>query len=197
LTTTATVDTSFSLFPRYRCWHEPYFWIRAINTICLYLPSLSLASRLSCRVTLALCVEIKIMANNLFPQVDGKLPIWQIAVAVTAVFNTAQNFFTLNLTKRVYNAVPQTQPVTPLHARTFGIWTLTASVVRLYAAYNIHNKAIYDMALLTYLFAFAHFSSEILIFRTARISIPVLSPVIVATTSLVWMIAQYDFYVKA
>jgi len=45
-----------------------------------------------------------------FPQVDGKLPIWQIAVAVTAVFNTAQNFFTLNLTKRVYNAVPQTQP---------------------------------------------------------------------------------------
>jgi Erg28 like protein len=39
----------------------------------------------------------------------------------------------------------------------------------------------YDMALLTYLFAFAHFSSEILIFRTAKISIPVLSPVIVAS----------------
>jgi hypothetical protein len=37
------------------------------------------------------------------------------------------------------------------------------------------------MALLTYLFAFAHFSSEILIFRTAKISIPVLSPVIVAS----------------
>jgi hypothetical protein len=84
------------------------------------------------------------------------------------------------------------------------------------------------MALLTYLFAFAHFSSEILIFRTAKINIPVLSPVIVASayhffvkvlrdlmialshdlpplfiiiiiiaTSLVWMILQYDFYVKA
>lgn len=37
------------------------------------------------------------------------------------------------------------------------------------------------MALLTYLFAFAHFSSEILIFRTAKINIPVLSPVIVAS----------------
>lgn len=37
------------------------------------------------------------------------------------------------------------------------------------------------MALLTYLFAFAHFSSEILIFRTAKISIPVLSPVVVAS----------------
>jgi Erg28 like protein len=37
------------------------------------------------------------------------------------------------------------------------------------------------MALLTYLFAFAHFSSEILIFRTAKINIPVLSPVVVAS----------------
>jgi hypothetical protein len=75
------------------------------------------------------------------------------------------------------------------------------------------------MALLTYFFAFAHFSSEILIFRTAKISIPVLSPVIVASayhffrnlryltivlahhpffvaTSLVWMFLQYDFYVN-
>ena len=43
------------------------------------------------------------------------------------------------------------------------------------------------MALLTYLFAFAHFSSEILIFRTTKISIPVLSPVIVASA--------YNFFV--
>ncbi|KAI0280808.1 Erg28-like protein [Russula aff. rugulosa BPL654] len=137
------------------------------------------------------------MASNFLPEGDGKLPMWQIAVAATALFNTVQNFVTLHFTKRLYNNVPAAHPVTPLQARTFGIWTLTASIVRLYAAYNIHNKAIYDMALLTYLFAFAHFSSEILIFRTAKISIPVLSPVVVATTSLVWMILQYDFYVKA
>ncbi|KAI9461598.1 Erg28-like protein [Lactarius psammicola] len=134
---------------------------------------------------------------NLLPQGDGKLPVWQMAVAATAVFNTLQNFITLRFTKRLYNNVPAAQPVTALQARTFGIWTLTASVVRLYAAYNIHNKAIYDMTLLTYLFAFAHFSSEILIFRTARISIPVLSPVIVSTASLIWMISQYDFYINA
>jgi len=137
------------------------------------------------------------MASIFLPQDQGMLPIWQLAVAATAVFNTVQNFVTLHFTKRLYNNIPETQPVTPLQARTFGIWTLTAAVVRWYAAYNIHNKAIYDMALLTYLFAFAHFSSEILIFRTAKISIPVLSPVIVATSSLVWMITQYDFYVHA
>lgn len=32
-------------------------------------------------------------------------------------------------------------PVTPLQARTFGVWTLTSAVIRFYAAYNINNKA--------------------------------------------------------
>ena len=92
--------------------------------ICSPLLYLSLASRRG-RVTPR--VEIQVMANNrtsnvrktcssiqshfvVFPQGDGKLPIWQIAVAVTAVFNTVQNFITLSLTKRLYNAVPATQP---------------------------------------------------------------------------------------
>ena len=39
--------------------HEPWFWIRAINIICLYLPSLSRASRRvsqSCRRVILACV---------------------------------------------------------------------------------------------------------------------------------------------
>ncbi|KAN0132992.1 Erg28 [Lactarius tabidus] len=134
---------------------------------------------------------------NFIPQGNGNLPVWQMVVAASALFNTVQNFVTLSLTKRLYNNVPAAQPVTSLQARTFAIWTLTSSAVRFYAAYNIRNKAIYDVTLLTYLFAFAHFSSEILIFRTAKISIPVLSPVIVSTVSLIWMISQYDFYINA
>jgi hypothetical protein len=73
------------------------------------------------------------------------------------------------------------------------------------------------MALFTYLIAFGHFSSELLIFRTAKINPALLSPVIVScefvqpifvalkmnvqsnpeATSLIWMLSQYDFYVKA
>lgn len=78
------------------------------------------------------------------------------------------------------------------------------------------------MAMMTYLVAFAHFSSEIFIFRTARLTGPVMSTVIVssqshrsyrafafipglfslmcrcqfAALSMTWMITQYDFYVK-
>jgi hypothetical protein len=43
------------------------------------------------------------------------------------------------------------------------------------------NLRIYDMALLTYLIAFGHFTSEICFFRTAKINLPVLSPVIVSS----------------
>jgi hypothetical protein len=89
--------------------------------------------------------------------------------------------------------------VTPLHARTFAAWTLTSAVVRIYAAYNINDKRcvyllhrdlsqcstlvfrLYDMALLTYLIAFGHFTSEILIFRTAKINTGIAGPLVVAS----------------
>ncbi len=75
------------------------------------------------------------------------------------------------------------------------------------------------MALFTYLFAFGHFSTELFIFKTARINTAVLSPVLVSSRSsfpptvipisvlthdllpsalsLIWMLNQYDFYVQS
>lgn len=41
------------------------------------------------------------------------------------------------------------------------------------------------MTLFTYLFAFAHFSSEFFIFRTASFGVGVMSPVIVSSTCFV------------
>ena len=59
----------------------------------------------------------------------------------------------------------------------------------LYFMYNavpyspkFYVSSIYDMTLFTYLFAFGHFSSELLIFRTAKINPGVMSPVVVAST---------------
>lgn len=49
-------------------------------------------------------------SSLVLPQGDGKLPTWQIAVAVTALFNTVQNFVTLHFTKRLYNNVPAAHP---------------------------------------------------------------------------------------
>ena len=95
--------------------------------------------------------------------------------------------------------------MTGLHARTFAVWTALAGVMRLYAAYNINLKMcalrsrftiratadaihlmthrIYDLTLFTYFFAFAHFGSELLIFRTATFGPGALSPVVVSSGS--------------
>ena len=49
------------------------------------------------------------------------------------------------------------------------------------AAPLILCRSIYDMTLLSFLIAFGHFATEILIYRTAKISAPALSPVIVSS----------------
>ena len=102
-------------------------------------------------------------------------------------------------------------PVTELQARTFAVWTALSGVVRLYAAYNTNLKMcvlsshlaikattdaicpltnrIYDLTLFTYLFAFAHFGSELLIFRTASFGPGSLSPVVVSSESTLMLAA--------
>lgn len=55
------------------------------------------------------------------------------------------------------------------------------------------NFRIYDMALLTYLIAFGHFTSEICFFRTAKINLPVLSPVIVSSMFHLLMFFYYTY----
>jgi hypothetical protein len=86
--------------------------------------------------------------------------------------------------------------VTPLSARTFGTWTLIQSMVRLYCAYNVSNPQIYQMAFLTYAVAWCHFMSEWFVFRTAKWGTPLAGPVIVANSTIVWMLVQWGFYVK-
>ncbi|KAI0691529.1 Erg28-like protein [Cerioporus squamosus] len=126
------------------------------------------------------------------PQGPGYLPAWLLVVAVTAALNTVSNFASLTFSRKLYKDAF----VNPVQARTFGIWTLTSGVVRFYAAYNIHNKQVYDLALFTYLFALLHFGTELLVYRSVKIATPVFSPVLVASSSLIWMFTQYNFYVK-
>ena len=68
--------------------------------------------------------------------------------------------------------------------------------MRIYAAYHIENPQIYQIAYWTYVVAFVHFMSEWFYFKTVRWGAPLAGPVIVATGSLVWMAAQWGYYVK-
>lgn len=83
-----------------------------------------------------------------------------------------------------------------LSARTFGTWTALSSIVRLYAAYHIHEAAVYELALWTFGLAFAHFGSEWLVFGTARWGRGLAGPVFVSTVTGSWMWAQWGNYVQ-
>lgn len=111
-----------------------------------------------------------------------------------SILNSAQAYTTLSYTRQIYKAQPAA--VTPLSARTFGTWTALSSVIRLMASLYIEDEKLYLLALATYVIAFAHFVAEWQVYKTAAWGRALAAPVFVSTGSLIWMIAQWDFYVR-
>jgi len=144
---------------------------------------------------------------------DWLTPLLQISIV--SMGNSWQSYMSLGPTQRVYSgpksssstpppstsststsAKPTNSPVTPLSARTFGTWTAITAVLRLYAAYHIHNREMYELALWSFGVAFAHFVSEWTVFKTTSLGPGLYGPLVVSTSSLVWMWVQWDYYVK-
>lgn len=110
--------------------------------------------------------------------------------------NSLQAYISDSYAAQLYNArTPDGKSFTnPLASRTFGTWTFLSSIVRGYAAYNITTPAVYDLATWTYGIALVHFVSEWLGFGSAVFKGRFIAPLIVASSSLAWMLTQREFY---
>ncbi|EPQ26755.1 uncharacterized protein PFL1_05734 [Pseudozyma flocculosa PF-1] len=124
---------------------------------------------------------------------DDLLAKWLLVVSTLAIFNCTQNYLDHSFSRKVYTKGGA--QVTPLSARTFGIWNLASAMIRLYAAYDIHNKAAYDLCMGSFVIALFHFTTEVLVFKTAKLSAGIISPLIVASSSLVTMWIKYADYI--
>ena len=137
----------------------------------------------------------------------SKLIILQLSIV--SIGNSVQCYRTLKLPRQIYNADPEMPApkgvpkelvsqtvVTTLSARTLGTWTFITSVARFYTAYNIDDPAMYKVAFATYLVAFGHFTSEWLLFKTARWNSSLASPLAVSTGTLIWMLLQWRWYLQ-
>ena len=93
-------------------------------------------------------------------------------------------------------AEPDNSHVNPLSSRTFGTWNFAVGIVRLFAAFHIHEEAWYQMQMITNVIGLVHFSLEAFVYRTARPSGPWFAPTTVAAIGLGWSVAQYQFYVR-
>ncbi|PWY84735.1 ergosterol 28 [Aspergillus sclerotioniger CBS 115572] len=130
------------------------------------------------------------------PPFEGILPQWLALVSVISAANSIQAYRSESYAADLYNAksVDGRPPTNPLSSRTFGTWTFLSSVVRMYAAYNINNPAVYDLAIWTFGLALLHFVGEWLGFGSAQLKGRFISPLIVASSTLAWMLTQREAY---
>ncbi|OJJ46782.1 hypothetical protein ASPZODRAFT_132936 [Penicilliopsis zonata CBS 506.65] len=130
------------------------------------------------------------------PQGPGILPKWLFFVSVVSAASTLSAYANPSYVAELYNGrTSQGESYTnAFSGRVFGTWNLVSCVVRMYAAYNIAEPVVYDLAMWTFGIALLHFTGEWLIFGTAQLKGRFVSPMIVASSCLLWMFTQRGGY---
>lgn len=89
---------------------------------------------------------------------------------------------------------PASPPHTPLLAHMYGVLNVTMGAIRAYAAWDIRNKALYDLALGTYMGVIWLLGSEMVAGKTVRLG-DVLLPLGLTAVGLGWMVGARGEYV--
>ncbi|EDV23692.1 putative ergosterol biosynthetic protein 28 [Trichoplax sp. H2] len=117
------------------------------------------------------------------------LRLWIGMIATIAFVNSTQCYLQGEFVhQRMYT---ETKEATLLQARTFGTWTLLASVIRIYCAFDIYNKTLYMVTFWSFIIVLAHLLAECYIYHTAAFTPGVIAPLIISSLSSVWMILAY------
>ncbi|CCU99831.1 unnamed protein product [Malassezia sympodialis ATCC 42132] len=106
---------------------------------------------------------------------------WLLLVGAIATLNGLQNLVNPAFSRRVYASKAGEKEASSLAARLFGIWNLTSAMVRLYAAYHMHERGAYMLCLGTFVIAQVHFVSEMLCFGTLALAPGSISPIVVSS----------------
>jgi hypothetical protein len=75
----------------------------------------------------------------------------------------------------------------------YGVKNIYTGAIRVYAAYDIYNSAVYDLATWTFVGVLALYASECFWYRTVRLREAVF-PFVTAGSGLVWMCMARDEY---
>lgn len=137
------------------------------------------------------------MSSFGLPIAEGNLPIALAITSFLSIFNTAQCYTSTYYNKQIYNqATTKFAEVTGLSCRTFGIWTLLSGIIRTYSVFYLNDVHVYRLCFATYVCAWLHFVSELMIFKTANLKGVIKAPLIVATTMGSWMWFSWNSYVQ-
>ncbi|KAL4807038.1 hypothetical protein BDV18DRAFT_136739 [Aspergillus unguis] len=136
--------------------------------------------------------------QSYLPPFDGLLPKWLVLVSVVSAANSVQAYFSESYTAQLYNGrLADGRPHSNAHSsRLFGTWTFLSAVIRFTAAYNINDPVAYNLAAWTFGLALFHFVGEWLGFGSAQLKGRFVSPLLVASGSLTWMLTQKEAYLS-
>ncbi|KAI9043951.1 Erg28 family protein [Aspergillus affinis] len=133
------------------------------------------------------------MPSTILPSTEhGFLPYYLLLVSLTALTHTLVTYINPTASLKQFSG-PLAPPKTRLLAHVYGIKNVYSCLIRLYAAYQITNGALYDLALVTFLGVLVLFGSELLVWRTVRIQEGVF-PFITAGVGVVWMVSGRGDY---
>ncbi|KAF9735798.1 hypothetical protein PMIN06_002165 [Paraphaeosphaeria minitans] len=126
-------------------------------------------------------------------QEDGYLPYFIFFTALMATLHSVICYASPRTSLKPFSG-PSSPPHTPLLAHLYGVLNITIGAIRAYAAWEIRNKALYDLALGTYVGVIWLLGSEVVVGRTVRVGDAAV-PLGVTVVGLGWMVGARGAYV--
>eukprot|EP01027_Heterolobosea_sp_BB2_P011089 GEZU01016177.1.p1 GENE.GEZU01016177.1~~GEZU01016177.1.p1 ORF type:complete len:136 (+),score=28.18 GEZU01016177.1:202-609(+) len=125
------------------------------------------------------------------------LKYWLYFAGFLRLFGAYNGYFQQKIVqKNVYGAKPT--EVTKLQGRTFAVWTLASLGLCIACAAGLQSNGtsseLYAVTFYSFILALGHFVLETFVHGTSTVR-NALPPFIIASTSLIWMWLQWDYYV--
>lgn len=113
--------------------------------------------------------------------------------SVSAFIHAVVCYFALPKTALAAFRGPSAPPPQGLLARVYAVKNVYTAMIRLYAAYDLTNPAVYDLTIVTFIGVLGLYVSERFVYGTVahRES---MFPFVTAGTGLIWMVMQRGHY---
>ncbi|KAI2617611.1 ergosterol biosynthesis protein-like protein Erg28 [Hypomontagnella submonticulosa] len=135
------------------------------------------------------------LSSILPPHHGGYLPLFILYDSVSAAIHTVVCYLSSPTASLRQFSGPNAPPPHPLLAHVYGVKNFYTSVIRLYAAYNITDPHLYDLAFWSFVGVLFLYITEVFVYKNARLQ-EASFPYVLAGSGVVWMVLQRDWYLS-
>ncbi|KAI9372822.1 hypothetical protein BJX61DRAFT_542332 [Aspergillus egyptiacus] len=134
------------------------------------------------------------MTSSLLPSTQsGHLPYFLLYASISALIHSAVTYTNPVAALKQFSGA-SAPAKTPLLAHLYGIKNVYTGLIRVYAAYNINNRPVYDLATATFVGVLFLYITECFWFKTVGLR-EATFPFVTAGVGLVWMVHERGAYV--